>query len=156
MKYLALLILMLSFVSSSCIDINSASLSELDKIIWVGPATAQKIIDARPFDDVNDLDKVSGIGDAKIADIEEEGLACVNSKKEDEEIYHEKVVDDVSLEEGNSILAQKEKYDVLMLNNINYSEEVYASKNDKIISWLPYAFSLFLILIIAFLLLERF
>jgi hypothetical protein len=67
-----------SNTSTSCIDINSASLEELDEIKWIGPATAQNIIDARPFASIDELDdKVSGIGESKLADIIAEGKACV-------------------------------------------------------------------------------
>ena len=44
------------------VDINSASLEQLDEITSVGPSTAQKIIDGRPFSSVDDLLKVKGIG----------------------------------------------------------------------------------------------
>lgn len=41
--------------ASGLININSASLSELDKLPGVGPVTAQKIIDNRPYSDINEL-----------------------------------------------------------------------------------------------------
>ncbi|PIR86783.1 MAG: hypothetical protein COU11_03705 [Candidatus Harrisonbacteria bacterium CG10_big_fil_rev_8_21_14_0_10_49_15] len=59
------------------VDINTASLEELQKIIGVGPATAPKIIDARPFSSVEDLVRVSGIAEGRLVDILEQGLACV-------------------------------------------------------------------------------
>ncbi len=84
---LFVLIFFLSNISALCnetqIDINSASLQELDKIIWIGNATAQKVIDARPFSSLDDLRKVSGLGGtgAKVEDIKSQGLACVANEE---------------------------------------------------------------------------
>ncbi|MDP2628484.1 MAG: helix-hairpin-helix domain-containing protein [Nanoarchaeota archaeon] len=84
-----LFILLLQNISATCednqVDINAASSTELDKIIWVGPSTAEKIISARPFESVDDLTKVSGIGEVKILDIKEQGIACVGSETQEEE-----------------------------------------------------------------------
>ncbi len=41
--------------TASQININSASISELDTLPGVGPATAQKIIDGRPYQSIDDL-----------------------------------------------------------------------------------------------------
>ncbi|MBI1919158.1 ComEA family DNA-binding protein [Candidatus Microgenomates bacterium] len=41
--------------SDGLINVNTASLSELDKLPGVGPVTGQKIIDNRPYGDVNEL-----------------------------------------------------------------------------------------------------
>lgn len=63
--------------SGDCIDINSASLDEVQQIIHIGPARAEELIDLRPFNKVEDLTKINGIGDARIDDIKAEGIACV-------------------------------------------------------------------------------
>jgi len=57
------------------ININTASHEKLQKIVWVGPVTAQKIIEARPFYSLDEIIKVSGIGDKKLEDIKNQGLA---------------------------------------------------------------------------------
>lgn len=48
------------------IDINSADATQLEKINGIGPAKAQAIVDYRakhgPFQQVDDLEKVAGIG----------------------------------------------------------------------------------------------
>lgn len=63
--------------SSSCIDINEASVEELEQIKHIGSARAEELIDLRPFDSVEDLSKLKGIGPARITDILDEGKACV-------------------------------------------------------------------------------
>ena len=94
MKWVIIILLVIGFVSivdASCedgqIDINSAFLEELILIKWVGPAIAQNIIDARPFDSVDDLIDVNRIGDIILEKIKVQELACVsdNSKEVDEE-----------------------------------------------------------------------
>ena len=64
-------------VCTGQININIASAEDLDKIISVGPATAQNIIAFRPFYSLNDLLNVSGIGEATLQKITEQGCAYV-------------------------------------------------------------------------------
>jgi competence protein ComEC len=67
--------------SSGCaagqVDINSAGVDALQDIIHIGPARAEDIIAMRPFASVDALTRISGIADARIADIKREGIACV-------------------------------------------------------------------------------
>ncbi len=56
---------------SSKTNLNTATLDQLDKLPGIGPSTAQKIIDARPFKSIEDLKNVSGIGDAKFDDVKD-------------------------------------------------------------------------------------
>jgi hypothetical protein len=158
--------------SDSQIDINSASSNELEKIVWIGPATAQKIVDSRPFSSVDDLDRVKGIGVTKLGDIKDEGLAGVSGEdKEDEnEKEVDEEVDEKILEENNSgikdagveeepetlVLNQEVDKPILLNGEVTGERElVYESKNAKISRYFPYAFSLFLIFVIVVLLLDK-
>jgi len=60
------------------VNINTASLQELDRLVDVGPTTAEKIVQARPFYLLNDLLKVSGIGEATLLKIIQQGCAYVD------------------------------------------------------------------------------
>jgi competence protein ComEA len=55
------------------LDLNSATLAQLDSLPGVGPVLAQRIVDWRTehgrFDSVEQLNSVSGIGDSKFADL---------------------------------------------------------------------------------------
>ena len=44
------------------VDLNTASLAQLDELPGVGPVLAQRIVDRRPFTSVDELDEVSGVG----------------------------------------------------------------------------------------------
>jgi len=58
------------------VNLNTATLEQLDTLDGVGPATAQKIIDFRTehggFGSVDDLDQVPGIGEKKLAALRDE------------------------------------------------------------------------------------
>lgn len=78
-----LILIFASFATSSVfaldkVDINTATLVQLDEITGVGPSTAQKIVDARPYATLDDLLKVKGIGPATLQKIKDQGVACVN------------------------------------------------------------------------------
>ncbi len=60
---------------SGCININSASASQLETISGIGPAMSKKIIEGRPYSKIDDLLNISGIGDALFKKIKSE--VCV-------------------------------------------------------------------------------
>ena len=66
-------------VRAQCVNINTASLNDLQRIIHIGPERATEIIRLRPFHSVEDLARVNGIGPARLADIKAQGLACVSA-----------------------------------------------------------------------------
>lgn len=59
------------------VDINSAGFEELQLIIHIGPVRAQEMLQIRPFSSVDAMDRIDGIGPARLADIKAQGVACV-------------------------------------------------------------------------------
>ena len=82
--FLIIFCLFLPFVvqGASSIDINTAPLEELEEIIGIGPALAQRIIEVRPFNSLDDLIKVKGIGEITLQKIKDQGLAWVGPQEE--------------------------------------------------------------------------
>jgi competence protein ComEA len=58
------------------LNLNTATLEQLDTLSGIGPATAQKILDAREdgggFGSIEELGEIPGIGDARLATLREE------------------------------------------------------------------------------------
>lgn len=65
--------LWISTALAAPVDVNTATVQELQELPGVGPTRAQAIVDHRaahgPFDDLDDLDDVPGIGPATLANL---------------------------------------------------------------------------------------
>ena len=51
---------------SGRVNLNTASLEQLEALPKVGPALAQTIVDGRPYHSLADLDRVKGIGEVTL------------------------------------------------------------------------------------------
>ena len=69
---LAIVVILVSQrLASGPLDLNSASVEKLDTLPGVGPETAKAIVKGRPYETVDDLAKVKGIGPATIEKLRE-------------------------------------------------------------------------------------
>jgi hypothetical protein len=59
------------------VDVNRAGFEDLQQIIHIGPVMADRIVEARPFASLADLEAVEQIGAMRLDDIVRQGLACV-------------------------------------------------------------------------------
>jgi len=68
-------------LAATQIDINTASLKDLVKIIHIGEVRALELVSLRPFSSLDDLIKIKGISEARIQDIKKQGLAWVTGSQ---------------------------------------------------------------------------
>ena len=61
------------------VDINSASVEDLQKVKHIGAVRAQEMLTLRPFSSVDDMERIHGIGPKRLAEIKDQGIACVAS-----------------------------------------------------------------------------
>ena len=64
-------------VEEQCVDLNTASKEELQRIVHIGASRAEAVIKMRPLKSVEALDDVSGISASRLSDIVAQNLACV-------------------------------------------------------------------------------
>ncbi len=104
---LTFFLLSISLVSAICsenqIDINTATAEELIKIIYIREVRAEDLRTLRPFEYVDNLVEIYGIGEKTLGKIKEQALACVNTEtekiKEVTEIKAELIKEDVGIKE---------------------------------------------------------
>lgn len=153
MKWLlGILVVLMVFQVCACVDINSASKTELDEIVWVGPATADKIVNARPFGSVDDLIKVSGIGEIKLGDIKEQGLACVENveiieETSSPEIEEERVVERIPQSIPVQIKEEPVELEVIKIGASKDIKTENDSENLDKSDYAKYGFVLFCVLL---------
>ncbi len=77
-KLLATVLALFAAVAFAAVDVNKATLAELETVKGIGPAIATKILDERKkgsFKDWNDMvERVKGVGDGNAAKFSAEGL----------------------------------------------------------------------------------
>jgi hypothetical protein len=64
-------------IELDCVELNLSPLYDLVQITNVGESRAQAIMESRPYETVEDLERVPGIGPATVEQIIDQGIACV-------------------------------------------------------------------------------
>jgi micrococcal nuclease len=64
-------------LATARVNLNTASLEELQRIVHIGPVRAEDIVAGRPWHSVDDLLRIDGIGQVRLAEIKSQGLAYV-------------------------------------------------------------------------------
>jgi len=64
------------------VDINTASLAELQTLPGIGPVLSQRVVDGRPYESLDDLTRVKGIGPKTLNKFRDKIIAGEPSKGE--------------------------------------------------------------------------
>jgi len=59
-----------------CVDLNTSPPERLLEIVHIDEVRARHLVELRPYASLDDLTRVPGIGAARLADIEEQGIVC--------------------------------------------------------------------------------
>ncbi len=145
-----LLICLLCNISALCedgqIDINEASVSELEELSGIGPVKAEAIIDARPFESIDDLIDVYGIGEATLNNIKSQGLACIEEFEENEKDYLEEEIENIEIVEEVQEYKEKDvENNIIILETKSIKTENNNENLDK--DYAKYGFVIFCVLL---------
>ncbi|MEK6757493.1 MAG: helix-hairpin-helix domain-containing protein [Nanoarchaeota archaeon] len=153
-------LLIISFISASCddgqINLNTASVTELDSLDGIGPVKANTIISTRPFSSVDDLINVDGIKNKTLTKIKNQGLACVEKEdnaednsdnSEENPIQYEEISNELveNLEQEKEVAPKKIQTEIINLNPKDIKTESDIESSDKNIGL--YSFIVFCILL---------
>ena len=125
-----IIVLILTFISAKCsenqVNINAADKNELIKIKYIGDSRAEQLISLRPFNSIDELVKIKGIGETYLQRIKEQGLACVDNQENTTETKITKKHKKKTNETQNSF--QKENKTSLKKENLTKTSQIEVIK----------------------------
>ena len=64
-------LLVKKWIASGPVDLNKAPVARLETLPGIGPETAKAIVKGRPYQSIEDLDRIKGVGPATIDKLRE-------------------------------------------------------------------------------------